>query len=177
LLGATSVGAQLKAVRFAAVVDGSGTVTQRGVVIISGDTILRVARPTDPIPPGAQVIDMSRYTAIPGMIDVHTHMTYYWDSTSGTDPWRQPPRARRTDRAARTLERDANARDRSHDRSRSGRIELHRHRAAAIRSTRQAGSARACSSPASVSSARDLPIVPTPTRRARSAAASMTFLK
>jgi imidazolonepropionase-like amidohydrolase len=26
------------------------------------------------------------------MIDVHTHMTYYWDSTSGTDPWRQPQR-------------------------------------------------------------------------------------
>ena len=45
LLGAASVGAQLKAVRFAAVVDGSGTVTQRGVVLVSCDTILRVARP------------------------------------------------------------------------------------------------------------------------------------
>ncbi len=92
LLGAAAVGAQVKAVRFAAVVDGSGAVTQRGVVIISGDTIVRVAGPRDPIPQGAQVIDLSRYTAIPGMIDVHTHMTYYWDSTSGTDPWRQPPR-------------------------------------------------------------------------------------
>lgn len=92
MLGAVSLGAQIKAVRFAAVVDGSGSVTQRGVVIVSGDTILRVAGPRDPIPAGAQVIDLSRYTAIPGMIDVHTHMTYYWDSTSGTDPWRQPPR-------------------------------------------------------------------------------------
>ena len=91
-LAAASLGAQLKAVRFAAVVDGSGSVTQRGVIIVSGDTILRVAGPRDPIPQGAQVIDLSRYTAIPGMIDVHTHMTYYWDSTSGTDPWRQPPR-------------------------------------------------------------------------------------
>src|SRR5678815_501230 len=34
LLGATSIGAQLKAVRFAAVVDGSGTVTQRGVCLL-----------------------------------------------------------------------------------------------------------------------------------------------
>ena len=91
-LCAASLDAQLKAVRFAAVVDGSGAVTRRGVVIVSGDTILRVARPNDPIPQGAQVIDLSRYTAIPGLIDVHTHMTYYWDSTSGTDPWRQPAR-------------------------------------------------------------------------------------
>ena len=91
-LGTADLGAQLKALRFGAVVDGSGTVTQRGVVIVSGDTILRVAGPRDPIPQGAQVVDLSRYTAIPGMIDVHTHMTYYWDSTSGTDPWRQPAR-------------------------------------------------------------------------------------
>jgi imidazolonepropionase-like amidohydrolase len=91
-LGTADLGAQLKALRFGAVVDGSGTVTQRGVVIVSGDTILRVAGPRDPIPQDAQVVDLSRYTAIPGMIDVHTHMTYYWDSTSGTDPWRQPAR-------------------------------------------------------------------------------------
>ena len=37
--------------------------------------------------------DLTRYTAIPGMIDAHTHMTYAWDPASGTDPWRQPQRA------------------------------------------------------------------------------------
>ncbi|HEY6829476.1 MAG TPA: hypothetical protein VI259_21610, partial [Gemmatimonadaceae bacterium] len=52
-LGVADLGAQLRAVRFAAVIDGSGTVTQRGVVIVSGDTILRVAGPRDPIPQGA----------------------------------------------------------------------------------------------------------------------------
>src|SRR6516165_5913519 len=29
---------------------------------------------------------------MPGMIDSHTHMTYYWDPASGTDPRHQPPR-------------------------------------------------------------------------------------
>ena len=35
---------------------------------------------------------MSRFTLIPGLIDVHTHMTYYWDRTPGTRPLGQPRR-------------------------------------------------------------------------------------
>ena len=35
------------------------------------------------------MIDLTRYTGIPGLIDVHTHMTYYWDGAAGTRPWEQ----------------------------------------------------------------------------------------
>ena len=85
--------AQTKALRFASVVDGNGRVIANGVVIVDGDKITRVVGPRDALPRGATVIDLTRYTAIPGMIDAHTHMTYAWDPASGTDPWRQPQRA------------------------------------------------------------------------------------
>ena len=83
---------QIKALKFASVVDGSGRVVPQGIVIVSGDKVVRVMGPREALPANAQVVDLTRYTAIPGLIDLHTHMTYYWDSTSGTDPWRQPRR-------------------------------------------------------------------------------------
>jgi imidazolonepropionase-like amidohydrolase len=84
--------AQTKALRFGSVVTGDGRVIPNGVVIVDGDKITRVAQQADALPRGATVIDLTRFTAIPGMIDAHTHMTYAWDRTSGTDPWRQPQR-------------------------------------------------------------------------------------
>ena len=35
------------------------------------------------------MIDLRRYTAIPGLIDVHTHIASYWDQTSKVHPFDQ----------------------------------------------------------------------------------------
>src|SRR5581483_7051373 len=92
-LGASGIAAQTKVLRFAAVVDGTGRVIKNGVILVDGDKITRVQAGNAPVPAGAQVTDLRRYTAIPGLIDVHTHITYAWDPESGTDPWRQGQRS------------------------------------------------------------------------------------
>jgi len=91
LFGITSGSAlpKLTVVRFGKLIDGQGNVLQDAVVIIDGERISKVGTGEGAIPANADVIDMRRYTAIPGMIDVHTHMTFYWDRTPGTRPWTQ----------------------------------------------------------------------------------------
>ena len=86
----SSAEAATKVIRFGKLWDGHNTIAN-AVVVIENDKIQSVAA-NAPVPAGAELIDLSRYTGIPGMIDVHTHMTYYWDPASGTDPRRQPPR-------------------------------------------------------------------------------------
>ena len=88
-------GAPLKALRFGKLVDGSGRSLSDAVVVIQGDKVLSVGTGDRAVPRGAEVMDLRRYTAIPGMIDVHTHMTYWWDQAPGTTPLRQGG-ARRT---------------------------------------------------------------------------------
>src|SRR5260221_931462 len=82
--------AATRAIKFGKLWDGHATITN-AVVIVDNDKIQSVAA-NGPIPAGAEIIDLSRYTGIPGLIDSHTHMTFYWDPASGTNPLRQPPR-------------------------------------------------------------------------------------
>jgi imidazolonepropionase-like amidohydrolase len=82
----TSGGVQV--VLFGAVWDGRKLVDD-GAVFIENGRITRVESKRFTIPDGAAVFDLKRYTGIPGLIDVHTHMTYYWDRTPGTNPWAQ----------------------------------------------------------------------------------------
>src|SRR6202140_2616291 len=78
--GQAKVGAQpVRAVRFGKLWDGRGKVWTGAIVIVEGGKIRSVTTNTSDIPAGAEVIDLSKYTGLPGLIDVHTHMTIYTD--------------------------------------------------------------------------------------------------
>jgi len=55
------------------------------VILIDGDRIGAVGRGLT-IPAGAEVIDLSRATVLPGLIDTHTHLTYHYDTEQNEKP-------------------------------------------------------------------------------------------
>ena len=78
-----------QAIRFGKLVDGTGKVWSGAIVVIQDGRIVSVGEADSAIPSDAQMIDLSRFTGIPGLIDVHTHMTFHWDGAPGTRPWQQ----------------------------------------------------------------------------------------
>jgi imidazolonepropionase-like amidohydrolase len=72
--------------------DGSGKSVSDAVIVVDGDKIVSVGSGAAAVPAGATVIDLRKYTAIPGMIDAHTHISWVWDETPGTTPYRQGTR-------------------------------------------------------------------------------------
>ena len=74
---------KVKAVKFGKLWDAKGKVWSNAIVIVEGERIKAVTTDASAIPSGAEVVDLSHYTGLPGMIDVHTHMTYYTDVTPG----------------------------------------------------------------------------------------------
>ncbi|HEX8765510.1 MAG TPA: amidohydrolase family protein, partial [Candidatus Acidoferrum sp.] len=73
----------IKAVRFGKLWDGKGKLWTNAIVMVEGERIKAVTTDAAAIPPGAEVSDLSKYTGLPGLIDVHTHMTIYTDETPG----------------------------------------------------------------------------------------------
>jgi imidazolonepropionase-like amidohydrolase len=73
--------------RFRQVWDGERLIPNASVVI-SSQRISAVGANVD-VPKGAREVDLKRYTGLPGLIDLHTHITYYWDRSPGTTPLRQ----------------------------------------------------------------------------------------
>jgi imidazolonepropionase-like amidohydrolase len=62
------------AIRTGTLIDGTGAAPVRNaVIIIRGDRIEAVG-PSVRVPAGAKVIDLSRYTVLPGFIDAHVHL-------------------------------------------------------------------------------------------------------
>ena len=83
--GVLPADAQTKAIRFGRLWDGTKVVTD-AVVTINGDRIVSVGSGNAAVPTGAEVVDLRKYSGLPGLIDLHTHITYYWDRTPGTRP-------------------------------------------------------------------------------------------
>jgi imidazolonepropionase-like amidohydrolase len=69
---------KITAIRAGRLIDPeTGTAAANQIIVIEGERIRDVG-PTVAIPPGAEVIDLSRMTVLPGFVDAHTHeaMTY-----------------------------------------------------------------------------------------------------
>ena len=81
--------ADVTAVRFGQLVNPPGDVVRDAVVIVEGDRVTKVGSGDGAVPAGTRVIDLRPLTGIPGLIDVHTHMSFYWDRKAGTRPWAQ----------------------------------------------------------------------------------------
>ena len=84
------VRAQVKAIYFGKVIDGQGKIITNAVVLVKADRIVQVGTEKEVVvPANAESIDLKAYTAIPGLIDAHTHMSFYWDKAPGSNPWGQ----------------------------------------------------------------------------------------
>ena len=79
----------VKAVRFGRLWDAKGKVWTNAIVIVEGERIRNVTTDATAIPANAQLIDLTRYTGLPGLIDVHTHMTIYTEETPGVPMLKQ----------------------------------------------------------------------------------------
>src|SRR5204862_6189330 len=79
---------QTKVVRFGKLWDGTRVITT-AVVTVRDNRIVAVGSGDAAVPVDGEVIDLRKFTGLPGLIDLHTHITYYWDRTPGTNPRRQ----------------------------------------------------------------------------------------
>jgi len=79
--------AEPQAILFKQMVTGSAVLQKNPILIVDGDRIVKVVTDPSDIPTNSKIIDLSRFTAIPGLIDAHVHMTFALDENVKTAPW------------------------------------------------------------------------------------------
>jgi imidazolonepropionase-like amidohydrolase len=76
LCAATGRAAELTAIKAGKLIDpDTGATALNQIILIEGTTIKDIGGNVA-IPPGATVIDLSRYTVLPGLFDAHSHMCH-----------------------------------------------------------------------------------------------------
>lgn len=82
---------KLKAIKAGGLIDVvTGTVLKNQVILIDNDTIVAVGSSIS-IPQGAEIIDLSNATVLPGLIDCHTHITQQPGDDYYADIFRKTP--------------------------------------------------------------------------------------
>ena len=81
---ASSVSGQTLVIRTDLAIDGHGDPIRNAVIQIRDDTIVSVESGSAS-PDGATVIDLGRYSVLPGMIDAHLHITRHFGSRGERD--------------------------------------------------------------------------------------------
>ncbi|MEO5896818.1 MAG: amidohydrolase family protein [Vicinamibacterales bacterium] len=88
---ATQSATDTTVVRIGTLWDGN-RVRTNVTLVVAGDYIIDVGGGEMAAPGGSREVDLRTYFVIPGMIDLHTHITYSWNGAPGTTPLKQGPR-------------------------------------------------------------------------------------
>lgn len=85
-----------------------GSMAANAVVLVRGDRVDRVG-PGASVPAGAQVVDLSSYTCLPGLIDSHTHVLLQPEDERGAPPVVMKSQAFRTIQGVAAAKKDLEA--------------------------------------------------------------------
>lgn len=78
--------AQMQAIQFKKMVDSSAVI-KNPIIVIDGGVIVDIVTDRQALANDMPIIDLSNYTAIPGLIDAHVHLSFALPKKSSGSPW------------------------------------------------------------------------------------------